>query len=353
MTPNPYTRLPSTAFWSRAVAGAGHGRVDPVPRPKFRIEPHHRVATAGSCFAQHISRHMRRLGLATMLTEPGHPHLKALARDFHYGIYTARYGNIYSARQLRQLFDRAFGGFSPTEPAWRKGEVWVDPFRPLIPHGFATLEEYERDRAQHLAAVRRMFEEMDILIFTLGLTETWRSRADGAVFPSCPGTIAGVWDEAAYEFVNSDVSEVVGDLEALWAQIKAVNPGARMLLTVSPVPLVATARDEHVLVANTYSKSVLRVAADMIAGRSDDIGYFPSYELITGPQARGSTYEADCREVRDEAVALVMDVFSRSYLGEVGAREPEADSTAPSDVASAKTVLEAVCEEIYNDRSML
>ena len=36
------------------------------------------------------------------------------------------------------------------------------------------------------------------------------------------------------------------------------TPKLRILLTVSPVPLTATAGDDHVLLATTYSKSVLR-----------------------------------------------------------------------------------------------
>ncbi len=39
----------------------------------------------------------------------------------------------------------------------------------------------------HLAAVRRMFEESHLFIFTVGLTEIWESTVDGAVFPVAPG----------------------------------------------------------------------------------------------------------------------------------------------------------------------
>ena len=40
-----------------------------------------------------------------------------------------------------------------------------------------------------------------------------------------------------------------------------MNPKARLVLTVSPVPLAATASGSHVLPATIYSKSVLRAAA--------------------------------------------------------------------------------------------
>jgi hypothetical protein len=37
-----------------------------------------------------------------------------------------------------------------------------------------------------------------------------------------------------------------------------VNPKAKIIVTVSPVPLIATYVDRHVLVSNCYSKAALR-----------------------------------------------------------------------------------------------
>ncbi|MGK3891080.1 hypothetical protein, partial [Enterococcus faecium] len=80
----------------------------------------------------------------------------------------------------------------PAEPAWQRPDGrWADPFRPSIePEGFATIEDLEADRRAHLAAVREMFAGLDVFVFTLGLTEAWVSRVDGAVFPIAPGVIA-------------------------------------------------------------------------------------------------------------------------------------------------------------------
>ena len=62
-----------------------------------------------------------------------------LAEAQGYGLYSARYGNIYTARQLRQLIDRAYGNFSPVEDIWTQPDGSVlDPFRPSVqPGGFA------------------------------------------------------------------------------------------------------------------------------------------------------------------------------------------------------------------------
>jgi hypothetical protein len=78
---------------------------------------------------------------------------------------------------------------------------------------------------------------------------------DGAVFPLCPGVLGGTFDKRRHEFVNLDVEDVVADVTAFVSELRAVNPEARVILTVSPVPLIATAEPRHVLVSTIASKS--------------------------------------------------------------------------------------------------
>ena len=313
---NPYSGLPPPRFWRKAIAEQLPHAVDPVVAPRFTLRPTDRIATAGSCFAQHISRALQARDFAFFVSEPAPPDLspsEAKARNF--GVFTARFGNLYTTRQLLQLFQRAFGTFSPGEDVWAlpDGRL-VDPFRPAIePGGFATEELLRADREAHLAAVRRMFLELDVFVFTLGLTEAWRSRVDGAVYPVAPGVSGGEYDPARHEFVNFEVEEVVGDFAALVTGLRAINPGCRILLTVSPVPLVATYEDRHVLVSTTYSKSVLRVAADKLCRAFEGIDYFASYELITGHFNGGRYFEPDLRSVNELGVDHAMRLFLAHY----------------------------------------
>lgn len=316
MARHPYSDLPDYAFWRRAVASVDPASLDPVVVAPFQIGARTKVAAAGSCFAQHIGRYLKAAGCAALVTEQAHPVLtEAAAQALNYGVYTARTGNIYTARQLRQLIERAYGRFQPTEDIWDEGGgVWLDPFRPVIqPGGFTSRREYDIDRERHFAAVREAFETLDVFIFTLGLTEAWRARADGAVFPVCPGVSGGRFSPAAHEFVNFGVEEVVEDLHAFLRALRAVNPGAKVILTVSPVPLVATAEPQHVLASSVYSKSVLRVAAEITVRAHSDVAYFPSYEIVASGYA-GDYFAADRRSVTEAGVAHVMRVFAKNYL---------------------------------------
>lgn len=350
MSDHPYRRLPDDAYWRRSMPSGG-GPVDPVAADFLRLARGDRIATAGSCFAQHIARHLRAAGFDFLVTEPAHPILPpAIAHEASYGLFTARYGNIYSTLQLLQLFDRAEGRFVPSEPAWALPDGRLaDPFRPTVqPDGFGSLAALEDDRAQHLAAVRTMLRTLDVLVFTLGLTETWVSRDDGAAFPVCPGVAAGTFDPARYAFRNLAAREVREQLEQAIGRLRTVNPAARVVLTVSPVPLVATMSGRHVLAATTYSKAVLRVAAQEVADALPDVHYFPSYEIVTGPQTRGRYFADDLREVTEEGVARVMALFLHHAAG-IAVPVPYAPPDDEAAPAPAAPWVVAMCDETLLD----
>jgi hypothetical protein len=354
---HPYTHLPDHALWRRAVANVAPGALDPVVDVPFTIGTHDKVATAGSCFAQHIGRYMRESGLNYYVTETANPIAQPeVALKMGYGVFSARYGNIYTSRQLLQLLRRAFGRFTPKEDAWVESTTKIiDPFRPNIqPDGFGSMLEYRTDRENHLHHVREAFENLDVLVFTLGLTECWQSREDGAVFPICPGVLGGAFDRKRHEFLNLDVDEIVADMSAFIAELRAVNPEARLILTVSPVPLIATAEPRHVLVSTVYSKSVLRVACDKLVKACKGVAYFPSYEIVTGAFGKTSYFAEDCRTVTEDGVAHVMDVFLRHHVRSFGglrALKEIVGGLAPRAPAEAKEiermaqVVRVMCEE--------
>ncbi len=331
-------------FWSRAVSGRPADAVQPVVNTGFGFGPDDRIATAGSCFAQHISRTLQAEGYHYLVTEGGDP-------ERQYGVYPARFGNIYTPRQLLQLFQRAFGLFSPSEEAWRMGEAFVDPFRPQVePGGFPTRETLEADRYIHMKAVRTLFQTADVFIFTLGLTEAWVSDRDGAVFPSAPGVAGGPDDAGHIRPHNFTVAEAVEDLTTFIGLARTLNPGLRILLTVSPVPLVATFTGQHVLTATTWSKSVLRVAAQTVADGLPLVDYFPSYEIVTGAHNGGRFWAEDLRSVRPEGVAVVMAEFRRAYLGAESPERPAPYLAPSSDRRAEHEALgEVICDEEANE----
>jgi len=303
----------------------------------------------------HRGRYLKSSGCNYLVTEPPHSFISPQAADaLSYGLYTARYGNIYTSRQLLQLFERAYGRFTPKENQWRErdGQV-IDPFRPQIqPGGFNSARELDYDRERHFEAVRKAFETLDVFVFTLGLTELWRSREDGAAFPLCPGVAGGDYSPARHEFVNLGVDEIVADMTAFLRGLRAVNPAARVILTVSPVPLVATAEARHVVASTMYSKSALRVSCDALSRSLNQVAYFPSYEIVAGGYAPTDYFATDRRSVTQEGVAHVMRVFERHFIkrsvagealrGALRALGPVRSAPAEDPIAAAMRLM---CDE--------
>lgn len=139
-------------------------------------------------------------------------------------------------------------------------------------------------------------------------------------------------------------------------ELKIVNPLANVILTVSPVPLMATYEEEHVLVATTYSKSVLRVAAEMISKTHENVVYFPSFEIITGAHTKASYYGPDCRDVTEAGVNHVMSLFLKhftTYTSEsktVSCNDNCLSTQNVGYIEEMGAIMESVCDEEALDR---
>lgn len=355
MNAHPYIGLPDYQFWKKSFGDASIGGLDPVSSTRFKIEPHDAVVAAGSCFAQHLARHIQKHGFNFLQVEKAHSIFISRrgddghGRTFNYDSFSARYGNIYTARQLRQLINRAYGDFVPESTSWRRSDgTVVDPFRPQVePDGFLTEQELELDRAYHLKSVVKALEQANVFVFTLGLTEAWVDKRDDAVFPLAPGVAGGQFDPDIHEFRNFSLAETIDDMSYSIDRIRSVNPNVRILLTVSPVPLNATYEPRHVLQSTAYSKSVLRVAAQHLFDTHPFVDYFPSYEIITSPQMGGRYFEADMRTVKEAGVNHVMDVFFAHYSSAAPAVvcKPDVADAAAARQAEMERLSDVLCDE--------
>lgn len=342
----PYSKLPERSFW-KLCRETDNFRLDEIYTPGFELLPGMRIATAGSCFAQNIGRYIRNSDLNLVDTEPP-PKLMPpeVASRYGFGLFSARYGNIYTARQLRQLLQDAQTGTIHDEAVWQTGNRYFDGLRPNVePHGFASKSELLAHRIDHLARVRKIFSQTDVFIFTLGLTEAWENRETGLVFPTAPGVVAGQFDERQHRFLNLGLGETLEDLTEAILLMRTMAPNLKILLTVSPVPLTATASGDHVLSATTYSKSVLRAVAGELASQDSAIDYFPSYEIITGTPFREAFYKDNMREVSAPGVAAVMSTFFTAH--------PALSTMVSGEVPDVVQLYEEAADDLVCEEALL
>jgi len=354
---HPYSQLPDRNFWRRYVSDSPWRELNLNDRPKFQLKRDDLIATAGSCFAQHISRYLSKCGVVPYVAEPAHPLIVEFGGDVEsYRLFSARYGNIYTARQCLELFDQAFGKREVIQDFVEEKGRWFDLLRPNVgKSGYECIAEAAADRAYHLQCVREMFKSTTVFVFTLGLTESWRHSLLGHTYPVCPGTVRGVYAPSVHRFHQFTFLEVLNDLDQFIQGLESINPEAKIILTVSPVPLVATHTGENVLVASSYSKSVLRAAVGEIEARYSNVAYFPSYEIISHPASFGQYLASDLREVTERGVSHVMGCFIASFFE--GNASEAAEVQVPlgglrKDHNSLhKEIPLAECEELFNDQA--
>ena len=302
-----------------------------------------KIITLGSCFAQHIGRALSKWGFNWVDGEPAPGIIPVKEReDYQYSIFSFRTGNIYNPVILKQWLQWSIDKVDPSKiEVWEKNGRYIDPFRPNIePNGFASVEDLYQARKATFNSILKNFSDSDIFIFTLGLTETWINTDTEICYAACPGTIGGKFDEKVHSFKKLSFSETLSAMKKSIDLVKSLNPRVKTILTVSPVPLTATATSSHVLPATIESKSVLRAVAGQLSDSSRKIDYFPSYELIFSPSACGFFFESNKRSVNGKAVDFVMSVFKSSLESAFG----KFDSINSFD-KSEDSKFNEICEE--------
>lgn len=275
----------------------------PYIEPTPLIDAATPIGSAGSCFASEIAYYLQGAGYNYVVTESN-------PRDGDTPESPARWGILFNTPSFTQLAEKAFGlRDMPRLAEYHQGGFWQDPFRENIP--FASVQELDDDRQPHLDACRAALESCRVLIVTLGLNECWEFIPDGTVASRNPKSREHI---ALFRHRVLSATENVEYLQRFLDILRTYNPDLQLIVTVSPVPFMATGLGEtkHVVVANAHSKAVLRVAAEEFVKANDGVHYFPSYEMVM--HCIDAPWEADQRHIRRDAVARIMTLFEHMFV---------------------------------------
>ena len=278
------------------------GIVLPVLRPSFAIRPDDRIFTVGSCFARNIEQRLEGYDVPTRRFDlpKGEVAGRAVSVLNEYNAGTMAQRITYAA-QGRTFDDRA---------VIAEGDGYGDL---LLAGGKPVAFERLMERRAQVDELYALLPRSQVLIVTLGLVEAWYDLESELYINRAPGPAAFRDPEQSkrYELRILDVDDVVSLLQPALEAALGAGLG-KIVLTVSPVPLQTTFDDRDVLVANGYSKAVLRAAADKLAERIDALDYFPSYEMVT--VTANNPYDDDNVHVRNDVVARVIRHMLEHYL---------------------------------------
>jgi hypothetical protein len=158
------------------------------------------------------------------------------------------------------------------------------------------------------ATTRKLLKRINFFIITLGLSEVWYEKKSGEVFwRSIP---QHVFDTDKHGFRVLTVEENKQNIIQIVKLLRKHRPDAHVLMTLSPIPLIATFRPVSCVTANSVSKASLRVAIDE-ALREVEFDYWPSYELVT--ELCVDPWEHDRRHPREDVIQYIMELFEQKW----------------------------------------
>jgi len=273
------------------------------------------IATAGSCFAFEIAKVLQQQGFNYVVAERADcPEDGVIIDGYKPGdkeaLFSANYGILFNTPSLLQLAQKAFGTRKFTKYLVELNpSLFTDPYRENV--FFESRQAYLQDYPKHIEAIKQSLQEAEVFIFTAGLNECWQ-LLDGTVISRNPKS--GFNHLLTHKTLT--VQENVNNIKQFYHLVKQYNPKFKLVLTLSPIPLLATGRgnSHHVIEANTHSKAVLRVALEQAVNELEDAYYLPSYELVT--ECSESPWESDHRHVTRETVDRVINMFKEMFVKE-------------------------------------
>jgi hypothetical protein len=279
------------------------GMLVPALRPRFRIDLTQPVFTLGSCFAREIEEVLLRRGVTL-------PTREFVVPKEEWPYRPSGLLNEYNPGSMHQRIRAALTGTPYPESTGVASDQGVIDL--LLSQGPAISAARFRERRADIDRVYARLADCGLVIITLGLVEAWYDEETSFFLNRMPLVSDLRAQPKRFRFVRFSYDEACRHIEQALGMLVETHPGTRVLLTVSPVPLEATFTESDAVIANGYSKAVLRACVERMTARFPQVDYFPSYEMVlsAGPAA----LKADNVHVTDAAVERVMQVLLANYV---------------------------------------
>ncbi len=285
--------------------------------PKFTLGKSDKIFTVGSCFAREIEFKLAPFGVPLLLFNKGveRKHFASWTEaDDAVGanrLYTGVF-NKYTTASIEHDIRRTI----LNERYENEGLIEIDTDKWFDPHAsglkLLPLDIALENRAK-ISAAMNLIREADVVVLTLGQTESWIDCQSGIAMNAHPGPPALRKFRDRFAFIVHTYRDSIEQLERTIQFIRtACNPDMKIVVTVSPVPFNATFREQDIVVAHQATKAMLRSVAEELFRSHDFLDYFPSYEMVINTP-RELAWNDDQLHVSGEMVKHIMGVFYAKY----------------------------------------
>lgn len=282
---------------------------EPTLTPKHTIKREDQIFTIGSCFARNIEIALKKQDFSVPSGDVKFPQGELWpGTGLHSGLL-----NKYTPHAILNELEYVFNDTYNAKDFLIEGDNGKFVDMQLHSNQGTSLKRGIERRKQIKLMVNEFVSTADVVIVTLGLVEVWWDNLNEVYLNEMPAKALIDKHKGRFEFQTMTPDQVFKSVSDIINILKEnTKEDTWIMLTVSPVPLARTFRNKDVIVANMYSKSLLRVAAEVECEESDSVEYFPSYESVMLSN-RKDTWQEDQIHVNSAAIQKITERMIKHY----------------------------------------
>ncbi|MFL0299154.1 GSCFA domain-containing protein [Aquirufa novilacunae] len=246
----------------------------PIPAAPVLMNHRSKVLTMGSCFSASMGARLSLLPLE---------------------VKTQPFGTLFHPFAIT----RALSG-SVSEEVYEQNGYFLHPDYHSV-FTATTADELLDDVRSVGAEVSNFIADTDFLLLTWGTSFSYFDKYLNESVANCHKMPADRFEKRL-----SSVDEIVENFSSLLSTLPSTT---HVVLTVSPVR-----HTKDGMLENQVSKSTLRLAADIVSKRFENVHYFPAFEIMLDELRDYRFYEADLIHPNEQAQAYIWERFKAPYF---------------------------------------
>lgn len=225
-------------------------RTEVIPdKAPWQLSHADRLLSVGSCFSENIGKKFK---------------------DYKFQININPFGQQYNPYSIAKALQRLLNPVPYTETDLVHHDELYHSFDHHGSYSRSTAAETLEVINSNLLQAANDLQKANVLFLTFGTSHVFELKEGGRVVSNCHKLSGNYFTKRLME-----PAEIVGVLNQALQPLLAVNPGIKIILTISPVRYFAFGHHE-----NTVSKAHLFAAIHTLQQQHPGWYYFPAYELV-------------------------------------------------------------------------
>ena len=280
------------------------GYLLPTLTPRFKLKPTDKVFTVGSCFTDVFDTHLKSLGCTIPIANFSIPTSEYVGTgrgvlvEYVPGTLEPRIAAAYNQQLLH-----------PMAGVQEEDGLFVDMFL----HADAKPVTLDRllQRRGEIVELYREIHSSDVVLITLTYIESWYDKQYGCYLNRPPSFFEIRKNPNRYAFRRLEYQDCVDSLSRT-IKVMVQNGVKKIMLMMAPMPFGTSFFPEDIVMASTYSKSVLRCAIEKLWTTFPEVEYFPSYEVGNSFGIAG--YDDDHVHLNQMCLEVMTSYFTQTYF---------------------------------------